>query len=154
MNKLAKVKAMSGQERRWLLQAWALLPLVRLLLRLLGLRQTQALLVRLTGNLAETEVEIGQVNDIARNIARLVVSAARYNLISANCLPRSLVLWWLLRRNAIDAELRIGVRKQHGNFEAHAWVEVFGVALENQGGEEKRFTPFEASIMPPEVRLP
>ncbi|MBS1790776.1 MAG: lasso peptide biosynthesis B2 protein [Acidobacteria bacterium] len=154
MNKLAKVNAMSGQERRWLLQAWSLLPLVRLLLRLLGLRRTQALMIRFAGNLVETELEIGQARDIAKNIARLVISAARYHLISANCLPQSLVLWWLLRRNAIDSELRIGVRKQHGNFEAHAWVEVFGMALENQASEEQRFAPFEASIRPPEVRLP
>ena len=44
----------------------------------------------------------------------------------ARCLSRSIVLRAALRRRGIDAELRIGVRKET-QFEAHAWVEVDGI---------------------------
>ncbi|MGH9801066.1 MAG: lasso peptide biosynthesis B2 protein, partial [Blastocatellia bacterium] len=154
VNKLAKLKAMSGAERRWLLQAWLLLPVVSLFLRGIGLRQTQGLLVTFVGRLAVTEIERQQARALADTIARLVSSASRYSLVGANCLPQALVLWLLLRRSGISSELRIGVRKESDKFEAHAWVELFGLALNNQTGVERRYTPFEASILPPEVRLP
>ena len=39
------------------------------------------------------------------------------------------MLWWLLRRRGIAAELRIGARKEFERFEAHAWVEVDSAVL-------------------------
>src|SRR5947207_11804787 len=45
------------------------------------------------------------------------------------CLPKSLALAWFLRRWGSDANVCIGTRKDNGRFEAHAWVEVAGVAI-------------------------
>jgi hypothetical protein len=53
-------------------------------------------------------------------------------LFHPTCLHRSLTLWWLLRRQGVASELRIGVRKEQGRFEAHAWVERAGVALNDR----------------------
>jgi len=36
---------------------------------------------------------------------------------------------WLLGRQGIDSHLRIGIRKENDKFEAHAWVERDGAAL-------------------------
>ena len=183
MNKLARLKTMSGDERRLLLQAWLLLPIIALLLRWLGLRRTQRLLVRFapgwkTGlafhrrdaknaeeaqslfekplrNLCGTLRLCGEeVLAVAETVVRLVSNASRHGLIATNCLPQSLLVWWLLRREGIEAELRIGVRKQQDKFEAHAWVELFGQALNDQADVEQRFAAFDAAILPPEVRLP
>jgi hypothetical protein len=56
-----------------------------------------------------------------------------------DCLPRSLMLCWLLRRRGIDSQLHIGVRKGNGKMEAHAWVERNGVILNDQPDVNERF---------------
>jgi hypothetical protein len=38
------------------------------------------------------------------------------------CLVRSIMMVWLLRTRGVPAELRLGVRKRAGAFEAHAWT--------------------------------
>ncbi len=57
-------------------------------------------------------------------MARLVEIAARYSLSPGTCLQQSVTLWWLLAREDISSELRIGVRRPDETFKAHAWVEV------------------------------
>lgn len=47
----------------------------------------------------------------------------------ATCLKKSLVLWWILRRRGVHADLRIGVRRVEGRFESHAWVQHGGRVL-------------------------
>jgi len=44
-----------------------------------------------------------------------------------DCLHRSLVLFYLLKRQGVAAEFKLGVDKYP--FSAHAWVQVGGVAL-------------------------
>ena len=39
------------------------------------------------------------------------------------------MIWWLLARRGITAQLRIGVKKSADKFEAHAWVERDGMAV-------------------------
>lgn len=53
-----------------------------------------------------------------------------HGLLTANCLERSLALCWLLHRRGIDAELRLGVRRDPEDLAAHAWVEIGGRALD------------------------
>lgn len=45
------------------------------------------------------------------------------------CLRRSLALRRTLQRQGIEAPLTIGVRRGHAGIEAHAWVEVDGVPV-------------------------
>jgi hypothetical protein len=59
----------------------------------------------------------------------MVLAAARHSPVSSTCLERSLSLWWLLARQGIVAQLRIGVRKEGEKFAAHAWVEHEGTAV-------------------------
>jgi len=59
----------------------------------------------------------------------MVLAAARRSLVGVSCLERSLVLWWLLGRQGIASQLRIGVRTDNQKFAAHAWVECQGLAL-------------------------
>ena len=62
----------------------------------------------------------------AQGYARWLDVASRHHLFPAHCLHRSLALQLWLSRDGIDAPIRIGVRKQAGGFQAHAWVEVDG----------------------------
>lgn len=67
--------------------------------------------------------------DDARNLVRLGAIAGRYGVVDATCLRQSLLIHFLLRRKGLAPAIRIGVRRQDGIFDAHAWVELDGIAL-------------------------
>ena len=56
------------------------------------------------------------------------------------CLRRGIVMYHLLRRAGRDVGLHIGVRKQEGSLQAHAWLVKDGAAyLEPNPDEHKSF---------------
>jgi len=65
----------------------------------------------------------------------------------ASCLEESLTLWWLLAKHGIFSELRIGVRKDAQSFEAHAWVERDGFALNEPEARHAHYAPFEQEAL-------
>ena len=69
----------------------------------------------------------------------------------ASCLEESLALLWLLGETGIAAELRIGVRKTQEKFEAHAWVEYEGKALNEPEARHRHFAAFSDALknLPP-----
>ena len=71
----------------------------------------------------EEELRYGQM------VARMVSVAANHGLYRANCLKKSLVLWWLLKRKGIEADLHIGVQKKGELLDAHSWVKINGSVL-------------------------
>ncbi len=81
----------------------------------------------------------------------MVRAAARHGLGNPSCLEESLVLAHLLRRQGIASQLRIGVKKNMLKFEAHAWVECGGVALNESEALHDHYARFEAefSASPP-----
>ncbi len=88
----------------------------------------------------------------ANRLAQLQEAAARSLFLPTNCLERSLALWSLLQRRGFPAELKFGARKNSGTFEAHAWVELHGVALNNPADEQREFAPFDGAIASLEPR--
>jgi Transglutaminase-like superfamily len=138
---------LSRPERHLLLRALVLLPAVTLALRLLGVRRCQEAMARLAPPCRAAPPPAGR----AAAAARMVLVASRHGLCRTDCLPRSLVLWWLLRRLGVPGELRIGVRKRAGQLEAHAWVEHGGRPLEDCT-DEHPFVPFAGPISLPELR--
>ena len=53
----------------------------------------------------------------------------------ATCLTQSLAAYVLLKRSAIPATLKFGVRRNPANaFEAHAWIECDGKNISPQDG--------------------
>jgi hypothetical protein len=73
----------------------------------------------------------------------MVDIAARHLPWQPSCLPRSLVLWFLLRRQGVSAELRIGVQKREGDLKAHAWVEVDRRVVNDTPDIATEYRPFE-----------
>jgi len=84
--------------------------------------------------------------------ARMVNAADRHRLVHPSCLAKSLALWWLLGRQGISSHLRIGIRKENEKFEAHAWVERDGIALNELDEHHHHYAVFDAafSALPPE----
>ncbi len=134
---------------RWLLvQALFLLPLTALALWVVGFRRWQALLSRLAPvRGVSASKDMAALIREGRSMARLVDAAARHGPYPAACLQRSLTLWWLLRRRGIDSYLRIGVRKEAGRLEAHAWVELRGWVLNDDSDVRTRFAAFDRRFL-------
>jgi hypothetical protein len=58
----------------------------------------------------------------ADQLSWAVVRVSRY-VPQTTCLTQALTLHILLRRRRLESRIRIGVAKEKGGFEAHAWVE-------------------------------
>ena len=78
-----------------------------------------------------------------RRAAQMVAVACRRHPLHSNCLPRTIVLWSLLRRRGIAADVRIGVRcGSQGEFQAHAWLEWNGEVLNDAAAVASQYLPF------------
>jgi hypothetical protein len=144
---------LSGFERGVVIEATGGLLATWLGLRLAGFRRWKVALEWLSPSAnAIALLQGASPRESAQLIARMESAAARNLFFSTNCLEQSLVLWWLLRRLGIAAELRIGARKEVARFEAHAWVEVDSVVLNDAGAVHRHFVPFDGPISPLEAR--
>ena len=130
-------RALSRAERRLWLQAWLLLPLLVVALRLFSFRRVQAALLAPAGGSPRHDLPAAQA------VAGLVHGAAHWGPIPAACLARSLTLCRLLRGQNLAADLRIGMARSGGHFTAHAWVEHGGVALNDGPDVAARYAAFD-----------
>jgi len=146
-----RFSALDPTARNVFLRAVVLLPLVTLSLRWRGFRATQASLKLLLTN-THPESGTDSANQDAAVTARMVNAADRHGLVHPSCLAKSLTLWWLLGRQGISSRLRIGIRKENEKFEAHAWVERDGAALNDLDEHHHHYAAFDAafSSLPPE----
>ena len=141
--RLEQLKALSLEEWRLLISSMVLLPLVALSLRMRGFKQTQNSMQRFIPE----EPNLAHLNEAemkrARVIARIVAVAAGHGVYRANCLRKSLVLWWMLARKGIKSKIVFGVQKQSvDNFSAHAWVECGGLNLSDSDEIQQKFGSF------------
>jgi hypothetical protein len=66
----------------------------------------------------------------------------------ATCLTQAVALHHLLRRQGYGATVQIGVRKEGGQFAAHAWVECNGAPLLSSVSELTRYARFFSWPLP------
>ena len=125
-------------------RAVVLLSLLRIKLRLGGYKKTlQYLQNRLDGR-SDSPFSDQQNSSILQMTCRMVRAAAHYSPGQATCLEQSLLLWYLLRSEGIPATVKIGVRKQSETFEAHAWVEQDGIALNQLDEQHHHYAAFDS----------
>ncbi len=134
---------LSWAERGWLIQAWLLLHGVALALRWAEFQRVCGWLERWPAGAGRALDNEERILAEARTMARLIRGAAAWSVHHSTCLHRALTLWWLLRQQGIASELRIGVRIEQGRFEAHAWVERQGAALNDRADIGQDFAPFD-----------
>ncbi|MDH4096298.1 MAG: lasso peptide biosynthesis B2 protein [Betaproteobacteria bacterium] len=144
---LARYRALPRAHRRILLGAALRLPLAWLRLRTTGLRRMQAWAERPP---AREDFRL----DEAAGIGRLVNIAARHAPWRATCLTRSLLLVRMLRERGAAAQLRIGVRLVGGALDAHAWVELDGVPVNDAPDVAEQFAPFGEMPSAEQFRAP
>lgn len=106
-----------------------LIPVIEIWMRTSSFQRCQRGLLRLARALPPYTRKVNSPAD-AEKLARLVaLGNQRYSLYPADCLTVSLALQYVITRLGGQAELCLGVRTITGQFEAHAWVEVEGVPL-------------------------
>lgn len=125
-------------ERRAILATAILVPTVHVLVRIIDYRRTMA-----AAEWTATRWRI-TVPGLAESVEQLRLATARvrrYSPLPGNCLSRSLVLWWQLRRRGLSPALRLGVSLDGGTFAAHAWVELDGRVLNDTADVSVRYAP-------------
>lgn len=147
---LRRFSLLDSEARGIFLRAAILLPVIAVNLRLRGFRATQESLLRFLAHPRLVRQEDSTDSRLAcertRLTARMVNAAGRHAWPGSTCLEKSLALWWLLRRQGIQSELRIGARKSDGKFEAHAWVERDRIALNEPQEAHRHYAPFDESL--------
>ena len=148
--KLRRFSGLDAHARGVFLRAAVALPMVAQSVRRRGFRATRNTLLKFGGQHSRAPGD----PQCAAATARMVRAAARHGLGQPSCLEESLTLWWLLARQGIDSEIRIGVRKESSCFEAHAWVESVGIALNEPDGRHKHYAAFDSEFPPPTPETP
>ena len=143
MRKWRRWRALARDDRRLLVQAAALLVWTRARLPFMDFRVDRDATERMRSG-PSSDAGLAR----AQAIARLVGIAAAHVPVRVACLHRSLVLWWLLRREGIACELRLGARAGSEPFGAHAWIQCAGVALDEDAAQAARYVPFAQAVIP------
>jgi Transglutaminase-like superfamily len=143
MSRWRQWRALARDDRRSLAQAAMLLVYARLRLPFIDFRADPHSAQR-----ADSGVSSAAALARAQVVARIVGIAAGHSPVRVSCLHRSLVLWWLLRREGIPCQLRLGAHAAAGQFEAHAWVRCAGVALNQIPADLARYRPFGEAVVP------
>lgn len=132
------------------MRAALLLPVISVSLKIRGFRDTQDFLIRFLARpqqvSRENSARLLADAERARLTSRMVDAAVRHAWRSSTCLEKSLALWWLLGRQGIASELRIGARKVQDKFEAHAWVERLGIAVNEPEQLHRHYAPFDETL--------
>jgi Transglutaminase-like superfamily len=140
-----RYRALDPQARKLFGRAVALLPLVALSLRLRGFKKTKGTLQK-KFSLKPSRETAKEQGEKVQMTCRMVRAGVYYGIFQPTCLEESLVLWYLLQRQSIPAILRIGVRKSPKNFEAHAWVECEGAALNQSEEVHQHYAAFDSGF--------
>ena len=127
---LQRFVALPFQEKRVVMQAAVRLAQVRWLIAREGMTRFRPALAQTD---AGAPLDPAQ-RACARKVARLVMAARRLVPGRCTCLHLALTTQQLLMSRGVAASVRIGVRKDDGEFRAHAWVQAGGEVL--LGAEE------------------
>ena len=128
MTRWRRFFALEAAQRRVFLASLVLLPCTSVLLRLRGYAVAQRLAAYFPALCCP---------DLSPAVTARMVDAAG-SLSGASCLPRSLVLWGLLR--ARGAVIRLGVAQSPPKgIAAHAWVELDGCPINDAPDVTERY---------------
>ena len=137
MSKYSKLRELPSQEKTLLARFIFCLCWASFSIRFFGYLRTRRSLSRFI-----TQADLHQADAAelvrAQRAAELIAIAGRHGLINATCLRQSVLLEYWLQRQHLAAEIKIGVRKAGDLFDAHAWVELNGVALAQDDLEHHR----------------
>lgn len=133
----------SFQARLLLLRCGWMVPLTEYRLRRRGFRWCRTRLERRADQLPGARAlrpDPAVAQQVADLVDRAITSTSVY---PAQCLTRSLVLSYYLRRFGQAPEIHLGVRTITGRFQAHAWVSCGGAVLNEPEPVEDIYQAFD-----------
>ena len=122
-HKIQTAFAFSFDDWVTLVQAWFLLLGFDLGLRALPFPRVQQFAAQVRNRRTNSD----DTALVIRRLERVIDVASRYHLYPMTCLRQALALQLMLGQCGIASDLRIGVRKEDGALQAHAWVECGGI---------------------------
>ena len=126
-------------ERRTLVAFALALPLIDIGIRTFGLKRTQKGFSWLTRKALPRPCSDNDLAN-ANRLVELADIAGTHGIYHITCLRQAVLVQHRLRRQGLPARLRIGARKNaDGVLEAHAWVDLEGIAL---GQRDSGHVPF------------
>ena len=145
MTRLSRFLNLSAPERTILIIAVPLVAAVRLCLLIVPFPTLYKAWLATLPRLARTP---SAESPSPERVVWLVAVASR-SIPGARCLPQSVAAQLLLARQGHLVELRIGVRKQDDELEAHAWLEHNGAPISDSDAKIEHFIPFPREIASP-----
>jgi hypothetical protein len=140
LRKVHRFQALGREERVVFLEAAAGVLLARAALGALPFRAVHSLTSKLKHAVLRHDALRASHPSDARVVALAVERAGR-QIPGARCLARALAGSVLLARHGHSTDLRIGVRRPDGEFQAHAWLEHGGEVVVG-GPESSGFVAF------------
>ena len=144
--RLQRFRKLDRREQGAFLRAAALLAALQISLYFVGFRRTYQTLQKVPRSHAMASPQTEDISPLVNTTVRMVRAAARYGIGRPTCLEESLILWFLLQRQGIPAQLRIGARKLDKEFEAHAWVECGGAAINDPEELHRHYAAFDGTL--------
>ena len=126
-----------------LLQLTALSLGLRIVLTIIALPRFTSILSRNASSPWLSRIPLFHTRLTVARLITLIDLATAVSHRDGRCLPRSLLLFWLLCARRESVELCLGVRENMATLEGHAWVEKGGVVL----GDTLSFTNRYALIL-------
>ncbi|MEY2400404.1 MAG: hypothetical protein QOJ08_515 [Ilumatobacteraceae bacterium] len=119
-SRVQRIRSLNAAQWRVVAISVVMLAPIQLMLKSRGLKRTAAILA------ARSDRPLGVADrGTATSMAEAVSLVAGRKVVGALCLGRSLLLWYLLRRRGMDAELVVGAKSPvDDQWMAHAWVEL------------------------------
>jgi hypothetical protein len=141
-----RYRALDPEARKLFRRAVILLARTTLSLRTRGFKKTKDALQKKLPSIPPPQVPKDKAAELVGKTCRMVRAAAHYGIGQPTCLVESLTLWYLLQKQNVPANLRIGVRKSSERFEAHAWVEYDGDALNQAEEQHQHYAAFDSEF--------
>ena len=122
----------------WQVPAATVLLLARLVVLLVPFRS----IIRYTGARPSKHAMVllptnSQQTDRARHTGKVIARARRMLPLEINCFPQALAAIFMLRLRKVPCSLFFGVRRDNGDFQAHAWVSCGHITVCGDNGQSE-----------------
>ena len=104
-------------------QTLFLLPIVSLSIRMFGFNHVYRFMLEIKPDHSHPKRTVLEENDEIIEIVYMVNRTYWRFFKGITCLPKNLVLWWLLKERGIETRLVIGVKRSTDGIIGHAWIE-------------------------------
>jgi hypothetical protein len=142
LSKLRRLANLTLVEHALLLQLVALSLGLRVVLATITLPHLTSLLSRTASSSLLSRVPLFHNRCTVDQLLTLIDMATAVSHRDGSCLPRSLLLFWLLCARQESVDLCLGVSKNMATLDGHAWVERGGIVVGDRLSFTNRYALF------------